>query len=249
MTAGGAAATEVADDVFAVQGRDVNWVLLREGRDLTLLDAGYPGDLEHVEASIRAIGHRPQDVRAILVTHAHVDHLGAVNSFHRDYGTPVLLDPVEVPHARREYLEQAGTAELLTNLWRPGMLGWTGRILRGGALADVAAPQARAFATAAALDLPGRPVPVPTHAHTRGHCAFHLPAVGVLLTGDELVTGHALSRRGGPQLLPAMFAHAPAGRVDAALDALAAVPAETLVCGHGPVHRGPVAEAVARVRG
>ena len=63
---------EVAHDVFLGRGTDVNWVLLREGSDVTLIDSGYPGDTDRVEASIRAIGRRPADVRAVLITHAHV---------------------------------------------------------------------------------------------------------------------------------------------------------------------------------
>ena len=86
---------EVAPDVFLVRGRDVNWVILREDGELTLIDAGYPGDADAVESSVRQLGRRPEDVRAILLTHAHADHIGAVNPLHDRFGTPVLLDPVE----------------------------------------------------------------------------------------------------------------------------------------------------------
>jgi hypothetical protein len=40
---------EVADNVFLVGGTEVNWVVLRDGTDLTLVDAGYPGDVTTVE--------------------------------------------------------------------------------------------------------------------------------------------------------------------------------------------------------
>ena len=52
-------------DVFHVCGHAVNWVVLRDGRDLTLIDTGYPGDLAAVEESIARIGHQPRDIRAI----------------------------------------------------------------------------------------------------------------------------------------------------------------------------------------
>ncbi|HEY3953298.1 MAG TPA: MBL fold metallo-hydrolase [Streptosporangiaceae bacterium] len=136
---------QVTGDVFFASGTAVNWVLLRDGSDLTLVDGGYPGDLAVVEASIRHAGGRPEDVRAILVTHAHVDHLGAVNPFHRRYGTPVYLDPAEVPHARREYLEQLSPARLAANLWRPGVLPWAARVVRAGATRNVAAKHAQPF--------------------------------------------------------------------------------------------------------
>jgi glyoxylase-like metal-dependent hydrolase (beta-lactamase superfamily II) len=238
---------EVAPDVFLVRGRDVNWVILREGGELTLIDGGYPGDADVVDSSIRQLGHRPEDVRAIVLTHAHADHLGAVNPFHDRYGTPVLLDPVEVPHARREYLEQAGPKDIVANIWRPGVLAWTLRITRNGAMRDVAAPHATAFELGRPLDLPGRPTPIPTHGHTSGHCAFHLPGAGAVVVGDELITGHALWRREGPQLLLPMFQHG-GGDVSKALDTLAALDADLILPGHGPAHHGSIAAAVAVAR-
>ncbi|YCK38055.1 MBL fold metallo-hydrolase [Actinomadura sp. ATCC 39365] len=73
---------------FLLGGTDVNWVLLREGDDLTLIDGGWPGDVAAVEDFIRSIGRRPEDVRAILLTHAHIDHLGAVCSDAPAVGQP-----------------------------------------------------------------------------------------------------------------------------------------------------------------
>ncbi|WP_083750606.1 MBL fold metallo-hydrolase [Kribbella sp. ALI-6-A] len=239
---------EAAEDVFLVRGSAVNWVLLRDGTDLTLVDGGYPGDLEDVEASIRAIGRRPEDVRAILVTHAHVDHLGAVNPFHHRYGTPAYVDPAEVGHAHRDYLEQLTPPKLLANLWRPRVLPWAVHILRNGATQDVTAPHVQAFPSTGALDLPGAPVPVPTHGHTSGHTAYYLPSVGAVITGDSLVTGHPIAATTGPQLLPAMFHHTDRTTLLATLSTLEDLDADLLLPGHGPLHRGPIRAAVAGAR-
>jgi glyoxylase-like metal-dependent hydrolase (beta-lactamase superfamily II) len=239
---------EAADNVFLVRGSAVNWILLRDGTDLTLVDGGYPGDVDDVEASIRAIGRRPEDVRAILVTHAHADHVGAVNPFHTRYGTPAYFDPTEVAHAHRDYLEQLTPPTLLANIWRPRVLPWAIHILRNGATKDVAAPHAQPFPATGPLDLPGAPVPVPTPGHTSGHTAFHLPSVGAVITGDALVTGHPLSPTTGPQLLPAMFAHASRADLLAALTPLESLDASLVLPGHGPLHHGSIADAVRTVR-
>jgi glyoxylase-like metal-dependent hydrolase (beta-lactamase superfamily II) len=237
--------TEAAPDVFLAKGTDVNWVLLREGTDLTLIDTGYPGDLDRVTASIAEIGRRPEDVRAVLLTHAHVDHLGAANHFADRYGVPVYTDATEARHARREFLEQASRLDVAKNLWRPGVAPWLGRVMRVGVTKDVRIPTAQAFPAQGPLDLPGRPVPVPTRGHTSGHTAYFLPAAGAVATGDELVTWHAVTRHRGPHVLPAFFGH---GDTAKAVDVLAGVAADVILPGHGDALRQPIADAVAEAR-
>ena len=86
-----------------------------------------------------------------------------------------------------------------------------------------------------------------TPGHTDGHCAFHLPDAGVVISGDALVSGHPTSRLKGPQLLPDMF-HRERARAVASLDLLEGLAADVLLPGHGPVHRGGVREAARLAR-
>lgn len=239
--------TQVADGVWFARGTDTNWVLLRTGSDVTLIDSGWPGDADAVEASIRWIGAQARDVRALLITHAHVDHVGGANHLHEHFGIPAFTDPVEVAHAHRDHLEQADQRDVARNLWRRGALPWTLRILRVGATKDVTVAHAQPFAVGAggALDLPGTPVPIATHGHTSGHTAFWLPAVGAVVTGDGLVTGHPLVRRSGPQLLPAFFNH---GDARSALTPLEGLDADLVLPGHGEPLRLPIRAAVAQAR-
>ncbi|WP_205707887.1 MBL fold metallo-hydrolase [Kineococcus vitellinus] len=235
----------MATGVFSVSTPLVNWHLLREGRDLTLVDGGYPGDAADVLASVERIGHRHGDVRAVLVTHAHVDHVGGLHLLlQRAPGAQVLLDAVEVAHARREHLEQVGVGTVLRHAWRPRTALWAARALRRGGTRDAPLARAAPFGPGAgALDVPGAPVPVPTHGHTSGHSAFLLPAHGVVLTGDALVTAHPTSAVRGPQLLPAFFHHDPAAAT-AALQQLSGLAADVVLPGHGPALHLPVRAAV-----
>jgi glyoxylase-like metal-dependent hydrolase (beta-lactamase superfamily II) len=238
---------EVAADVFCVEGTAVNWVLLRDGTELTLIDAGWAGDTSGVEDSIRALGRHPLDVQAVLLTHAHLDHMGAINHFHEHYDTPVFMSSAEVTHARDGHLEQARPADIVKRCYRPSALRWTARIIAAGALKPVKIPHAQPYPRAGALDLPGAPVPVACAGHTSGHNAFHLPDKGVLITGDALVTGHPLSPVAGPQLLPPFFAHSSA-EAEAALQTLAGIDAEVLIPGHGEPWRGTPAAAAEQAR-
>ncbi|WP_327715132.1 MBL fold metallo-hydrolase [Streptomyces sp. NBC_00490] len=238
---------QVADGTYLVHGSNTNWVILSDGDAVTLVDTGYPGDREQVLASLAQVGSSPEAVAAVLITHAHNDHLGSAEYLRDAYGTPVYLHDAEVPHARREFLHQVTVGDVVRNGWRPGVLPWAVHAIRSGGTAHVPVTEPAPFPSEGALDLPGRPVPVHTPGHTDGHAAFHLPDTGVLISGDALVSGHPTSRVKGPQLLPDMFHHERA-RAVASLDVLAALEGDLLLPGHGPAHRGPVREAALQAR-
>ncbi|MBD0422835.1 MBL fold metallo-hydrolase [Streptomyces sp. TRM S81-3] len=237
----------VADGTYLVHGSNTNWVILTDGDAVTLVDTGYPGDRQLLLDSLAAVGSSPEAVAAVLITHAHNDHLGSAEYLRRVYGTPVLLHEAEVPHARRDFLHQVTVGTVLRNGWRPGVLPWAAHVIRSGGTAHLPVASPAPFPAAGPLDLPGRPVPVHTPGHTDGHCAYHLPGAGVVISGDALVSGHPTSRIEGPQLLPDMFHHERA-RTVASLDVLAELDGDVLLPGHGPVHHGPVREA-ARLAG
>lgn len=238
---------EVTKDVFCVEGTSVNWVLVREGSDLTLVDGGWLGDAAKVEASIREIGHRPEDVRAVLLTHAHIDHTGALGHLWRRYGIPAYAHVSEVPHARGEYREQATPLDLVPHVWSRRGLKWVADIVRAGALKHQEIPDIHPLLQDGPLDLPGRPVPVACQGHTSGHNAYLFPGLGAVATGDALVTGHPLSAATGPQLLPSFFSHSQEQSL-AALDVLGALEADILLPGHGEPWYGDLSEAAAMAR-
>ncbi|MFJ8186608.1 MBL fold metallo-hydrolase [Streptomyces sp. NPDC096105] len=238
---------QVADGTYLVHGSNTNWIILTEGDEATLIDTGYPGDRAFLLESLTEVGSAPERVAAVLLTHAHNDHLGSAEYLRTTYGTPVLLHEAEVPHARREFLHQVSVGTVLRNAWRPGVLPWAVHTLRAGGTAQHPVAEPRPFPAAGALELPGRPVPVPTPGHTEGHCAYHLPDVGALVSGDALVSSHPTSRVTGPQILPDMFHHE-RSRAVASLDVLMALDADLLLPGHGPVHHGPVARAAEEAR-
>ncbi|UXY25804.1 MBL fold metallo-hydrolase [Streptomyces sp. HUAS TT20] len=238
---------QVADGTYLVHGSNTNWVILTDGDAATLVDTGYPGDRQRLLDSLAAVGSSPHALAAVLITHAHNDHLGSAEYLRSTYGTPVYLHEAEVPHARRDFLQQVTPGQVVRNAWRPGVVPWLVHVLRVGGVEQhpVAAPES--FPREGALDLPGRPVPVHTPGHTDGHCVYHLPQAGIVLSGDALATGHATARAKGPQLLPDMFHHERA-RAVASLDVIEALDGDTLLPGHGPVHHGSVSEAARQAR-
>ena len=237
--------SEVADGVHLAHTPLVNWTVVTGDTGVLLIDAGFPGQRGEVLACLERLGFGPGDVSAILLTHAHIDHLGTAIWFAGQHRTPVYCHTGEVAHAKREYLQQVSPISLVSQMWRPRWLSWTAEVVAKGGLVRDGIPGAAVLTPQVAATLPGRPVAVPTPGHTSGHCSYQVGPV--LVAGDALITGHPLARRPGPQLLPSMFNHSDA---DAALslDTLAATGAEILIPGHGQVWAGPVAEAVRLAR-
>ncbi|WP_425423631.1 MBL fold metallo-hydrolase [Streptomyces megasporus] len=238
---------QVEAGVHLVTGRNTNWVIVREGDAVTLVDTGYPRDRELLLASLDAVGAAPSSVAAVLITHAHSDHIGSAEFLRAEHGVPVLAHRAEVPHARRDFLHQISVGRVLANGLRPGVLPWAVHALRSGGTRETPVAEPREFPSPGPLDVPGRPVPVHTPGHTDGHCAYHLPHTGILITGDALVCAHPTSPLHGPQLLPDMFHHDRA-RALASLATLEELDADVLLPGHGPVHRGAVRAAVRHAR-
>jgi len=231
---------QVTDTVHLAQGQAVNWTLVTDDSGVVLIDAGYPGDRGDVLASLRKLGYDAGDVRAILLTHAHIDHLGSAIWFANEHGTPVYCHADEVGHAKREYLEQASILDVTLRIWRPPWAVWGVHVVRSGGLIRDGIPTAQALTGETAAGLPGRPMAISTPGHTSGHCSYVVD--GVLASGDALITGHPLLRHSGPQLLPTVFSHSQRNCLRS-LNALALLDTDVLLPGHGDVWLGPIREA------
>ncbi|AGB20872.1 Zn-dependent hydrolase, glyoxylase [Mycobacterium sp. JS623] len=238
-----AALTALTDRVHFAETDLVNWTLVTDDSGVMLIDAGFPGHRDDVLDSLRQLGYGVDDLRAILLTHAHIDHFGTAIWFAKTHGTPVYCHAAEVGHSKREYLEQAGPADIVPHLWQPRFLKWTLAISRKGGMVRDGIPTTQALTEEVAAALPGKPMAIPTPGHTGGHCSFVVD--GVLVAGDALVTGHPLLTDTGPQLLPNMFNHDQDGCVRS-LDALGMLDTDVLLPGHGPVWRGAIREAAAQ---
>ena len=237
--------TEVGAGVIAVQGRDVNWTILRDGDAFTLVDTGYPRYYSAVRNSVRKAGLSMSGLEAVVVTHAHIDHIGGVPGVLRARNVPVYVGAQEVPMAIGAWTESATPMDVIARLWQPRYVPWSLRVAMAGGTDHVRIPDANGVVDGVTLDIPGHPRVVLTPGHTSGHVC--LQASEAVITGDALITGHAVTGRRGPQMIPGFF-HTDAALADAALDQIAALDGSAIVPGHGPVWHGAPSDAVAIVR-
>jgi glyoxylase-like metal-dependent hydrolase (beta-lactamase superfamily II) len=73
---------------------------LIEGDDgLTLIDAGYPGKEAAVFGAIRGLGRSPDQLKHLIFTHGHPDHIGSAAAIVRETSARTYMHPLDIPIA------------------------------------------------------------------------------------------------------------------------------------------------------
>ncbi|MBR1217614.1 subclass B3 metallo-beta-lactamase [Bradyrhizobium sp. U87765 SZCCT0131] len=75
--------------VYYVGTQGLGAYLITSGRQAILLDGTMPENAQRIEASIKALGYRMDEIKIILNNHAHLDHAGAIAQLKRDSGAAV----------------------------------------------------------------------------------------------------------------------------------------------------------------
>jgi len=91
---------EIVSGLYQFSNGGINAFLIDDGdAGLALIDSGYPKDAETIAEGIRSIGREPSDLKNILITHAHPDHLGSAKQLSGGT-TPISLHPGDADIAR-----------------------------------------------------------------------------------------------------------------------------------------------------
>ncbi|HEY3263167.1 MAG TPA: MBL fold metallo-hydrolase [Pseudonocardiaceae bacterium] len=211
----------------------VNVYLIEEDDGYTLVDSGWdnPASWQALTDGLARVGADVREVRRVLVTHLHHDHIGQATALHRAAGTRVWLGEAErrgyegvlydlagAYKSQREYLRRGGAAELVAEAallaplpptfdWDPPQ-HWVadGALLHGGI---------------EAISTPG---------HTQGHTSFFDRGRGVVFPGDHVL----------PHITPSIgFEPYPTHTALAdflhSLAKMRSLPARLVLPAHGPV--------------
>jgi glyoxylase-like metal-dependent hydrolase (beta-lactamase superfamily II) len=226
---------QLLSGIHQVDGVTSNAYLLVEEAGLTVIDTGGPGSGPKVLAYIRQIGRSADDLRHVVLTHQHVDHVGGAAHLAAQTGAQVLAHPLDTPAVEGKAKRELPRNALLRQLFKAIML-----------------PRLQPVAVTGMLT-PGQAVPVmledgglqvvATPGHTSGHVCLYLPRRRVLFAGDALV-----QLRGGVQPPPAMFT-TDMGTALRSLAALAEMRVEASLPGHGrPILHGASERIAAAVK-
>jgi glyoxylase-like metal-dependent hydrolase (beta-lactamase superfamily II) len=232
---------EIAPGVYRLGTRWVNFYLVAEEAQFTLIDAGYPGYWKYLSAAIDALGARPEAIRAVIVTHHHADHAGTAERLRSTAGSRVLVGEGDAWIVAGKYPSHASPGFYRQSSLRPSGIRFLAHSAMAGGARYRPVLTLEALEKDQTLDLPGRPCVIHTPGHTAGHYSVALPERGVLLSGDALATFDYVTGKHGPGL----------HRLNddreialASLDRLEAVDAQVVLPAHGQPWTGGSSRAL-----
>jgi glyoxylase-like metal-dependent hydrolase (beta-lactamase superfamily II) len=174
---------EILPNIHLIPNIVANPYLLIDPGGLTLIDAGLPGSHRKILRFMSSLGHAPQDLKRILITHADFDHVGGLAALKaateaRVYASPVEAQAMAEGHSSRPLKPRRRITKLLfdlaAGLFKPAPIQ-VDELLSDGQILPV-------LGGLHVLETPG---------HTPGHLSFHLPSLGILFCGDSIVSEEA----------------------------------------------------------
>ena len=142
-------------------------------REAVLVDAGFTGEFWLLERMLQKIGLGWRDIRAVLLTHGHLDHTGHLSRIKQLSGATICAHPAEQPHINGTF-SYRGASRVC------GALEACGRVLLR--YHPVTIDQH----LESGMDLPYwgglRVIHLP--GHTDGHCGFLSRRFDLLFSGD-----------------------------------------------------------------
>ena len=217
---------------FVETGRPGAWVLV---------DAGLPGSEKAIQAAADALFYKNSHPEAILLTHGHLDHIGAAKALAARWQVPLVAHPLELPYltGQAKYPPQDPTVG--------GSLGFASRFFPS----DL--PNLSGLVQRLNLDDPEPPyLPGWRWLHTPGHApgqlAFFRESDQTLLGGDAFATCPHDSLAAVLLAKPEISRAGTPFNYDweacrQSVKLLADLAPAAIGCGHGPVMAGPEAAA------
>jgi glyoxylase-like metal-dependent hydrolase (beta-lactamase superfamily II) len=161
-----------------------------DGKNCILLDTGLWGEVPLIRAILRRRGLSVENIKAIVMTHGHLDHSGNLCEIKKLSSAPIYAHPAEQKIINGAFPYQG------LNAWCGRLENLGRRMLRTGAPVniDIAIEDGQVlpfFGGLTVIHLPG---------HTLGHCGFYSASHSILFCGDLFASYPLLSHQPPPIL-------------------------------------------------
>jgi glyoxylase-like metal-dependent hydrolase (beta-lactamase superfamily II) len=175
---------ELVPGVHSLGSKKGGWVrafLVDDGHELTLVDTLFEGDARLVLEGLRALGRRPDELRHIVITHAHRSHLGGLAALKKLSGATVYAHEWEADIIAGDRRAQPVTLKPMQSLKiLPFQLGIALNVPKHAPVdVDRAVGEGDRIGPLEVLHAAG---------HSPGHLAFFWPERSFLISGDAIAT-------------------------------------------------------------
>jgi len=223
---------DVVPGVHMITHGYTNCYVVEAEDGVTLVDAAFPATWSLVRRCLADLDRSAADIKGLVITHGHFDHVGFASCLQRCYGVQVWAPKADAPILRHPYRYRPARPRLVYPLVHPRSLPVLGSMVGAGALRVPGLTPDHLVEGRTVLDLPGRPELIPAPGHTDGELVVHLPDHGAVLTGDALVTLDIYTGRRGPRAVARAATNDPRAAIDS-LSAIAALDVSDVLPGHG----------------
>ncbi len=175
---------KIAENIYGIftRGGFLNYYVIANGDTLTVVDIGMSAeDVDRLELELGEHGWSIDNVRYVLITHAHYDHVGGLAELQRRANVHTCAHRLEAPVIRGE--QAAAYAN-------PAELGFFNRLMLNSVPRSSATPARvdRELTDGDTLDdiLPGL-LAVHLPGHTYGNMGYWLPESRAFIAGDTVM--------------------------------------------------------------
>ncbi len=216
--------TPLLPDIYQVRGVvGSNVYLIREDQGLALIDAGWPIDRRAISRGLASAGAGIQDLKTVVVTHYHGDHMGTVRKLKKmgDVRSAVGAEDADYVTGQRPY--EHFKVDIPRRIFYSALYPF---------FRYRTAEVDQALVEGQVVDLLGGLQVIHTPGHTVGSICLYSRERGILFSGDLVRNEYGILEGPPPQFTPDPEAAA------ASLHKVAELDFETLFPGHGvPIMR------------
>src|SRR3954468_10152687 len=121
---------DVAEGVHRIEDAFTNFYLVEDDEGVTIVDCGVPTSWALLQDALPSVGRTLADVRAVVLTHAHFDHVGFAERARTELRVPVYVHEKHVPLTRHPWRYDHERARARSLLTQPRALPIVAELLR-----------------------------------------------------------------------------------------------------------------------